>query len=54
MLFGYKNSDGDVLKEVNLIFEGGKMTSLVGHGSGKSTILNLIQDFMIVNLVIYQ
>ena len=46
VLFSYKNSDGDVLKEINLDFEGGKMTSLVGHsGSGKSTILSLIPRF---------
>ncbi len=46
VLFRYKNSDGDVLKEINLDFEGGKMTSLVGHsGSGKSTILSLIPRF---------
>ena len=46
ILFSYKESDGDVLKKVNLEFEGGKMTSLVGHsGSGKSTILNLIPRF---------
>ena len=46
VLFSYKKSDGDVLREVNLDFEGGKMTSLVGHsGSGKSTILNLIPRF---------
>ncbi|MEJ1176054.1 ABC transporter ATP-binding protein [Agrobacterium sp. CMT1] len=32
-----------VLKDVSLLFEGGKMTALVGpSGSGKSTIINLI------------
>ena len=44
--FSYNQSNGEVLKKVNLTFEGGKMTSLVGHsGSGKSTILNLIPRF---------
>ena len=39
-----------VLKEINLEFAGGKMTSLVGHsGSGKSTILNLIPRFYDIN-----
>ena len=46
VIFGYNKSDGNVLKSVSLIFDGGKMTSLVGHsGSGKSTILNLIPRF---------
>jgi len=63
VIFSYKKSDGEVLKNVNLIFEGGKMTSLVGHsGSGKSTILNLIPryydtikgDIMIDNQSIYK
>ena len=46
VLFKYSKSEDVVLKEVNLDFEGGKMTSLVGHsGSGKSTILNLIPRF---------
>ena len=39
-----------VLKEINLEFAGGKMTSLVGNsGSGKSTILNLIPRFYDAN-----
>ena len=46
VIFSYNQSNDEVLKRVNLIFEGGKMTSLVGHsGSGKSTILNLIPRF---------
>ena len=44
--FAYEGEGNAVLKNINLDFEGGKMTSLVGHsGSGKSTILNLIPRF---------
>ena len=44
--FSYEINEGKTLKNINLEFEGGKMTSLVGHsGSGKSTILNLIPRF---------
>jgi len=44
--FRYNLSEENVLKDINLDFKGGKMTSLVGHsGSGKSTILNLIPRF---------
>ena len=46
VMFSYNKSEGEVLKNINLEFEGGQMTSLVGHsGSGKSTILNLIPRF---------
>ena len=44
--FKYNSNEDNVLKNINLDFKGGKMTSLVGHsGSGKSTILNLIPRF---------
>ena len=44
--FFYEKEEENVLNNINLIFKGGKMTSLVGHsGSGKSTILNLIPRF---------
>jgi len=44
--FSYEIDEGKTLESINLKFEGGKMTSLVGHsGSGKSTILNLIPRF---------
>ena len=44
--FAYEKESEGVLNLINLEFEGGKMTSLVGHsGSGKSTIMNLIPRF---------
>ena len=44
--FSYETKERKTLDLINLRFEGGKMTSLVGHsGSGKSTIMNLIPRF---------
>ena len=44
--FSYEPEEGKTLHSIDLEFEGGRMTSLVGHsGSGKSTILNLIPRF---------
>ena len=42
----FSYGDGDVLKDVSFIIEKGKKTALVGHsGSGKSTVLTLIEKF---------
>ena len=44
--FRYNSNERKILKDINLEFQGGQMTALVGHsGSGKSTILNLIPRF---------
>ena len=46
VFFKYEENEKNVLNNISLEFEGGKMTALVGHsGSGKSTILNLIPRF---------
>tara|TARA_B100000945_G_C20402945_1_gene608382 strand:- start:392 stop:2134 length:1743 start_codon:yes stop_codon:yes gene_type:complete len=44
--FQYLTGKNHAIKNINLDFEGGKITALVGHsGAGKSTILNLIPRF---------
>ncbi len=48
--FKYPKTEKEILKSVDLVFAGGKMTALVGHsGAGKSTILNLIPRFYDAN-----
>ncbi len=42
----FSYSDNDVLKNINLVFEKGKTTAIVGaSGSGKSTLIDLIPKF---------
>ena len=44
--FSYSSDENKILDNINLKFQGKKMTALVGHsGAGKSTILNLIPRF---------
>tara|TARA_Y100000590_G_scaffold63548_1_gene68194 strand:+ start:1173 stop:2909 length:1737 start_codon:yes stop_codon:yes gene_type:complete len=48
--FKYESEEQNVLNSINLIIEGGFMTSLVGHsGAGKTSILNLIPRFYQIN-----
>ena len=45
--FSYEIEEKKTLESVNLEFEGGKMTSLVGHsGSGKSTFIDILLGFI--------
>ena len=50
LCFNYSKNENQILKNLNLNFQGKKMTALVGQsGAGKSTILNLIPRFYDAN-----
>ena len=47
VFFHYDKSSADVLENIDLQFDSGKITAIVGKsGSGKSTIVNLLLRFM--------
>ena len=46
VFFHYDKSSADVLENIDLQFDSGKITAIVGKsGSGKSTIVNLLLRF---------
>jgi ATP-binding cassette, subfamily B, bacterial MsbA len=50
LCFNYSKNENQILRNINLNFQGKKMTALVGQsGAGKSTILNLIPRFYDAN-----
>ena len=51
--FKYQSTEKRAIKNINLNIEGGSMTAFVGHsGAGKSTIMSLLPNFMILNKVV--
>ena len=47
LMFRYKNTNQDVLSNVNFTFESGKLYAIVGpSGSGKSTLLSLMAGLL--------
>ena len=50
--FKYEKSNDKAVSGIDLSIQGGTMAAFVGHsGAGKSTIINLFLDFMILKVV---
>ena len=47
--FKYETTDEKAIKDISFDIKGNTMVAFVGHsGAGKSTMMNLLQDFMIL------